>query len=129
MRIPALLRACAIALTLPALAASQPHPIPARVALHAHNCFPEDGRWADRLDRALGTGAMPIAIEQDLLWTVDAKSGAGRSVLSHGDPVTGADYEGWWGLAPLWNKAALNTDGRRNVTAALTATLRSSVAT
>ena len=91
MRIPALLRACAIALTLPAVAAAQPHPIPARVTLHAHNCFPEEGHWTDRLDRALGTGTVPIAIEQDLVWAVDAGTGAGRSVLSHGAPLTGGE--------------------------------------
>lgn len=49
-----------------------------RVLLDAHNCYPEKGRWADRIERALAQGT-PIAIEQDLLWH------AGRSILSH-DP-------------------------------------------
>jgi hypothetical protein len=53
--------------------------------LHAHNCYPEDGRWADRIDRALGTGRSPIAIEQDLVW-----SGA-RIVVSHGGTLTGTE--------------------------------------
>lgn len=35
------------------------------------------------------------------------------------DPVTGADYEGRWGLAPSWSTGALSTDGRRYVTACL----------
>jgi hypothetical protein len=35
--------------------------------LDAHNCYPYEGRWADRVDRALSTG-FPVAIEQDLAW-------------------------------------------------------------
>lgn len=60
-----------------------------RVTLHAHNCYPEDGRWADRLDRALGTQVLPIAIEQDVVWYVDPATGKGRSVLAHGGEPTG----------------------------------------
>ena len=58
-----------------------------RVLLHAHNCYPDLGRWTDRLDRALGTGLRPIAIEQDVIWDA-ARS---RSVVSHGAPVTGSE--------------------------------------
>ncbi|MBM3795988.1 MAG: hypothetical protein FJW31_18455 [Acidobacteria bacterium] len=46
------------------------------VLLDAHNCYPENGRWNDRIERALAQG-LPIAIEQDLAWH------NGRSVLSH----------------------------------------------
>jgi hypothetical protein len=35
--------------------------------LDAHNCYPYEGRWADRVDRALSTG-FPVAIEQDIAW-------------------------------------------------------------
>lgn len=49
----------------------------ARVRLHAHNCYPQRGRWADRIDRALATGVRPIVIEQDLVWH------GGRSVVAH----------------------------------------------
>lgn len=35
------------------------------------------------------------------------------------DPVTGAQYTGWWGLAPSWRDGALNLDGRREVTACM----------
>lgn len=59
-----------------------------RVLLDAHNCYPYNGRWADRLDRALGTGT-PLAIEEDLFWFTDKKSGRSRSVVSHGKPVSG----------------------------------------
>jgi hypothetical protein len=62
-----------------------------RVVLHAHNCFPEEGHWADRLDRALGTGVQPIAIEQDLVWFVDPATRRGRSVLSHSAVATATD--------------------------------------
>src|SRR5262252_1551151 len=50
-----------------------------RVLLDAHNCYPYNGRWADRIDRALSTGA-PLAIEQDLVWF------RGRSLVAHENP-------------------------------------------
>jgi hypothetical protein len=65
-------------------------------SLHAHNAYPEDGRWLDRIERALATGVRPIAIEQDLAWAA-GPDGGGRSVLSHdvelrGDEPALADY-------------------------------------
>lgn len=60
-----------------------------RVLLDAHNAYPYDGKWSDRLERALATG-LPIAIEQDLIWRADA-SGRGESVVAHDeDKVAGA---------------------------------------
>lgn len=53
------------------------HPV-----LDAHNCYPYDGRWNDRLHRALDSG-YPVSIEQDLAWYVDPKTGKGRVVVSH----------------------------------------------
>ena len=53
-----------------------------RVLLDAHNCYPYHGRWADRLDRALATGT-PLAVEQDLIWFRDPKTGVGRSLVAH----------------------------------------------
>ncbi len=53
-----------------------------RVVLDAHNCYPYGRRWADRMDRALATG-MPVAIEQDLAWYTDPRTGSSWSVLSH----------------------------------------------
>src|SRR5690348_18419445 len=38
-----------------------------RVLLDAHNAYPQNDRWTDRIDRALSTG-VPVAIEQDLYW-------------------------------------------------------------
>jgi hypothetical protein len=61
-----------------------------RVLLDAHNAYPEHGKWSDRLARALATG-LPLAIEQDLVWVRDPRTGLGRSVLSHGGQITGAE--------------------------------------
>jgi hypothetical protein len=47
-----------------------------RPILDAHNCYPYDGRWMDRIERALKSGS-PVSIEQDLAWF------QGRVVLSH----------------------------------------------
>ena len=54
----------------------------ARVLLDAHNAYPTEGGFADRIDRALATG-LPLAIEQDLFWFNDPRSGVGRSVVAH----------------------------------------------
>jgi hypothetical protein len=54
-----------------------------QVWLHAHNCYPEKGQWPDRIERALATRTSGIAIEQDVAWFVDPRSGVGRSVVSH----------------------------------------------
>lgn len=54
-----------------------------RTVTDAHNCYPYDGRWADRIDRALATG-LPIAIEQDLNWYPATSSEPGRVVVGHG---------------------------------------------
>src|SRR5215470_20454458 len=61
-----------------------------RVLLDAHNCYPYGEWWSDRIDRALSTGA-PLAIEQDLAWYTDARSGRSRSVLSHSSMATGSE--------------------------------------
>lgn len=56
----------------------------------AHNCYPVEGQWADRIDRALKTG-FPVAIEQDIAWYVDPVIGKGRAVLSHSKKTTGSE--------------------------------------
>ena len=60
-----------------------------RPVADAHNCYPEDGRWANRIERALSAG-FPIAIEQDLAWYVPS-GGAGRVVVSHSEKTTGSE--------------------------------------
>ena len=59
-----------------------------RVLLDAHNAYPYQGRWSDRLERALKTG-VPLAIEQDLVWRPATTDSAARSIVSHGEPFTG----------------------------------------
>ena len=52
--------------------------------LDAHNCYPYEGKWADRIDRALSTG-FPVSIEQDIAWY------QGRVVVSHTAKTTGVE--------------------------------------
>jgi len=75
-----MLTACALLACAPSsFAEFQPG---ARVLLDAHNCYPYNGRWVDRIDRALSTGT-PLAIEQDLVWYRDPVTGKGRSLVAH----------------------------------------------
>ena len=62
----------------------------ARVVLDAHNCYPYFEWWSDRIDRALSAGT-PLAIEQDLLWARDPRTGKMASLVSHGAPATGSE--------------------------------------
>jgi hypothetical protein len=57
--------------------------------LDAHNCYPYEGEWNDRIDRALSTG-FPVAIEQDLAW-FKPETGPGRVVVSHTPKTTGPE--------------------------------------
>ncbi len=59
-----------------------------RTVMDAHNCYPYFEWWGDRIDRALSTG-IPLAIEQDLAWHTDPKSGRSWSVVTHGAPTYG----------------------------------------
>ena len=61
-----------------------------RVLMDAHNCYPYSEWWSDRIDRALSAGT-PLAIEQDLLWTKNPRTGQMSSIVSHGGQVTGAE--------------------------------------
>ena len=61
-----------------------------RPLLHAHNAYPEDGRWHDRIDRALATGQVPIVIEQDIAFAPRNEPGK-QTVLSHDDTLDGGE--------------------------------------
>lgn len=63
-----------------------------RPTVDAHNCYPYDGRWTDRIQRALGSG-FPVSIEQDLAWYVDPSTGKGRVVVSHSARANASDPE------------------------------------
>lgn len=58
--------------------------------LDAHNCYPYEGHWNDRIQRALNSG-FPVSIEQDLAWYVDPATGEGRIVVSHTPHPTGQE--------------------------------------
>ncbi len=59
-----------------------------RPMVDAHNCYPYEGRWAERIDRALKAG-FPVGIEQDMAWYVDPATGKGRAVVSHSEKTRG----------------------------------------
>ena len=61
-----------------------------RPTLDAHNCYPYDGRWADRIDRALSQG-FPVSIEQDLAWHVDPATHQGTVVVTHSAATNGSE--------------------------------------
>ncbi len=78
--------------SFPTLSDSSPAPLRpgTRVLLDAHNCYPYYEWWFDRMDRALSAGT-PLAIEQDLLWTKNPRTGTMTSLVSHGAPPTGTE--------------------------------------
>jgi hypothetical protein len=55
-----------------------------RVLLDAHNCYPQEGKWVNRIERALSTG-VPLAIEQDLYLLRDTV------VVAHDGPPRGPE--------------------------------------
>ena len=61
-----------------------------RPLLDAHNCYPYEGKWKDRVGRALRSG-FPVSIEQDLAWYVDPATGKGRVVVSHTPQPKGSE--------------------------------------
>lgn len=61
-----------------------------RPILDAHNCYPYEGQWNDRIQRALRSG-FPVSIEQDVAWYVDPATGQGRVVVSHTPKTTGSE--------------------------------------
>lgn len=81
--------------------------------LHAHNCYPDRGQWADRLSRALGTAQRPIAIEQDLVWAPTRDGG--QSIVSHETTIAGdeptLEAHFFERMAPVLDRAL--AEGRR----------------
>ena len=92
-----LIRILAVVVAFAALSSAGQQPEPARPLLggrsllHAHNCYPDEGRWPNRIERALATGQSRIAIEQDLAWLPAAAGRPGRSVVSHDDELSGSE--------------------------------------
>jgi hypothetical protein len=50
----------------------------------AHNCYPYEGQWKNRIDRALSVG-FPVAIEQDIAFY------NGQAVVTHTDKTKGEE--------------------------------------
>lgn len=92
-----LIRVLACAVAFAALSGAGDEPAAARDVfgsrslLHAHNCYTDEGQWADRIDRALGMGLARLAIEQDLAWIAPSGGQPGRSVVSHDTDLSGAE--------------------------------------
>jgi hypothetical protein len=63
---------------------SSPFTPGARTLVLAHNAYPDEGKYGDRLDRAIAAG-VPFVVEEDLVW-VD-----GRSLLIHNPKLASAD--------------------------------------
>ena len=61
-----------------------------RPTLDCHNCYPYEGKWADRVQRALRNG-FPVSIEQDLAWYVDPATVKGQVVVSHTPTTNGSE--------------------------------------
>jgi hypothetical protein len=75
-RLIAVCAAAALILTA-AVAASLTYAPGSRIQILSHNAYPDHGKFADRLDRAIAAG-VPFAVEEDLAW-ID-----GRSLVIHG---------------------------------------------
>jgi len=89
MEVTGRLTLCALALSVLSLHAEPPAPLRGPI-VDAHNSYPEDGKWTDRLARALGTNQRPIGIEQDLVWKPDGQGG-GTSVVAHSTTLLGGE--------------------------------------
>jgi hypothetical protein len=77
-----------VLVTMPLSAQSSAARPGARTVMDAHNCYPYFEWWSDRIDRALSAGT-PVAIEQDLAWYTDPKTGKSWSIVTHGLPGEG----------------------------------------
>jgi hypothetical protein len=58
--------------------------------LDAHNCYPNDGKWSDRIDRALQTG-YPVGIEQDIAPYTDPQTGKVTAKVTHREQGAASD--------------------------------------
>jgi len=85
------LAAAVVVLLLSIVCGSPPAFLPGgRVLLDAHNAYPYEGRWADRIDRALATG-VPLAIEQDLAFCTSEPGARREPVVTHEDRCHGGE--------------------------------------
>jgi hypothetical protein len=59
-----------------------------RALFEAHNCYPYNGFWKDRIDRALKSPP-PIAIEVDLRWQTAPDRNGGELIVAHDETPPG----------------------------------------
>ena len=85
----ATLSACIVLLAAPQSAGTWFSP-GKRTTMLAHNAFPAEDKWTDRLDRSLSAGT-PSAIELDLIWRKDPKTGAFRSFVAFSNDPKGGE--------------------------------------
>lgn len=83
------LAAISAVIALDAIQAPSPALLSSGPLLHAHNAYPEGGRWPDRIDRALAAG-LPVVIEQDIAYAPRNESHL-RTVVSHEAEVKGSE--------------------------------------
>ncbi len=87
-----IMRACVVVLIVGAVVSggSLP-PVPAifggRSVMDAHNAYPESAKYRDRLARAMGTGLVPLVIEQDLVYNQKT----GETVVAHDVVLDGSE--------------------------------------
>src|SRR5436190_6846818 len=73
-----------------ALGAEPPAMLGGRPLVDAHNAYPEDGKWSDRITRALTIAQRPLVIEQDIAFAPRNESHL-RTVVSHEARVHGSE--------------------------------------
>jgi len=61
-----------------------------RSLVHAHNAYPEDGKWGDRITRALAIDQRPLVVEQDIAYAPRNESHL-RTVVSHEAKLHGSE--------------------------------------
>jgi hypothetical protein len=61
-----------------------------RTLMLAHNAMPEEGKWADRFERVIGTG-VPFAVEIDVAWGKNPKTGTSQSFVAPGPKKLSGD--------------------------------------
>jgi hypothetical protein len=61
-----------------------------RSLVHAHNAYPDGGKWRDRISRALAIDQAPIVIEQDIAFAPRNEAHL-QTVVSHEPSVSGSE--------------------------------------
>ena len=79
-----IIAAAALSLAIAAGTHSSPFEPGVRTLMLAHNAYPDERKYGDRLDHAIAAGA-PFVVEEDVVWV------GGRSLLIHNEKAASAD--------------------------------------